>query len=282
MYMAGRVLAKSRVGNPHITLDIARDVRTDVLAPARGIIGDRVASVVVRTTARHAGHDVMVLAQVAQDYFRTRTALVVPGGVVVDAGANVGLYSVLVALAQPTAVVHAFEPVAACFEAAQANATVNGVVDRVNLNRQALGGGAANDHISLTFGGRQGTLSADILSDARTGATQVVSVVRLDDYCEGVGVERVDVLKLDVEGYEVNVLEGAPQTLAHTRVVVMEWHSPDRAERADHLLAQAGLTFLPPFSDALHTACGIGYWVRDTTGTRANGSVDDGRDELVP
>ena len=62
MYMAGRVLAKSRVGNPHITLDIARDVRTDVLAPARGIIGDRVASVVVRTTARHAGHDVMVLA----------------------------------------------------------------------------------------------------------------------------------------------------------------------------------------------------------------------------
>jgi hypothetical protein len=156
------------------------------------------------------------------------------------------------------------------------------VVDRVNLNRQALGGEAANDHISLTFGGRQGTLSADILSDARTGATQVVSVVRLDDYCEGVGVERIDVLKLDVEGYEVNVLEGAPQTLAHTRVVVMEWHSPDRAERADHLLAQAGLTFLPPFSDALHTACGIGYWVRDTTGTRANGSVDDGRDELVP
>jgi FkbM family methyltransferase len=158
--------------------------------------------------------------------------------------------------------VHAFEPLAACCKAAQANATVNGVVDRVNLNQLALGSEATSEHLSLTFGGRQGTLCADILNDVRTGATQVVSVVRLDDYCESVGVDRVDVLKLDVEGYEINVLEGAPQTLAHTRVVVMEWHSPDRAQRADRLLVQAGLTFEAHFSDALHGAGGIGYWVR--------------------
>jgi hypothetical protein len=91
VYMTGRVAAKARVSNPHLTLDIARDVRADVLARARGVIGDRADSVVVRTTARHARDDVSILAQVAQDYFRTETALVVPGGVVVDAGANVGL-----------------------------------------------------------------------------------------------------------------------------------------------------------------------------------------------
>jgi FkbM family methyltransferase len=158
--------------------------------------------------------------------------------------------------------VHAFEPVAASFQVAQANATVNGVVERVHLNRQALGSEATSEHISLMLGGRQGTLCADIQSDFRSRATQVVSVIRLDDYCESIRVERVDVLKLDVEGYEVNVLEGALQTLAHTRVVVMEWHSSDHAQRADRLLARAGLTLLVPVSDALDRTLGIGYWVR--------------------
>ena len=262
MYLAGWAAAKSRVSDPHLTLHVAQDIRTDVLAPARSVTGDRVASVVLRTTARHVRHDVMILGQVAQDYFRTETALVAPGGIVVDAGANVGLYSVLVALAQPTAIVHTFEPLAACFQVAQANAAVNGVVDRVHLNRQALGSEATSEHLSLTLGGRQGTLCTDMLNDFRTGATQVVSVVRLDDYCESMGIERVDVLKLDVEGYEVKVLEGAFQVLACTRVVVMEWHSSDRAQRADRLLVQAGLTLVAPFSDALDRTFGIGYWVR--------------------
>jgi FkbM family methyltransferase len=204
----------------------------------------------------------MALAEVAHDYFRGTTALVVPGGVVVDAGANVGMYSVLVALAQPTAIVHAFEPIATSFNAAQANVTVNGVADRVKLNQRALGSEATSEQLSLTCRGRRGTLCADLLSKlSRTGATEVVSVVRLDDYCEIVGVERVDVLKLDLEGYEVNVLEGT-STLAHTRVVVMEWHSPDRAQRADRLLTQAGLVLVAPFSDAFHRTVGIGYWAR--------------------
>lgn len=257
------MVARSRLTDPPLTLHMAQDIRWDVLAPARGVIDNRPVSVVVRTTAGHARHDVMALTEVAHDYFRGTTALVVPGGVVVDAGANVGMYSVLVALAQPTAIVHAFEPIATSFSAAQANVTVNGVADRVKLNQMALGSEAKSERLSLTCRGRQGTLCADLLSRLNgTGATEVVSVIRLDDYCEIIGVERVDVLKLDVEGYEANVLEGARRTLAHTRVVVMEWHSPERAQRADRLLTQAGLVLVAPFSDAFHQTVGIGYWAR--------------------
>ncbi len=252
------------VSNPQVTFDIAKDVRADVLAPARSVIGDGVASVVLRTRARYAMHDLMTMAQVAQDYFRIEAAHVTAGGVVVDGGANVGMYAVLVALAEPSAVVHTSSPWPLPLRRPGLTRRPTGWQGvRVHMNQLALGNEVAAQNLALTLGGRQGTLCADILNNSKTGATEPVSVVRLDDYCQSVGVDRVDVLSLMSKAGRSMCSKGQrPQTLAHTRTAVMEWHSADRAQRADRLLVQAGLTFVASCSDDPQHAIGIGYWVR--------------------
>jgi FkbM family methyltransferase len=51
-----------------------------------------------------------------------------------------------------------------------------------------------------------------------TQATVQVSAITLDDYCRSNGIESIDILKLDVQGYELNVLRGARSMLEAGRV----------------------------------------------------------------
>jgi len=122
----------------------------------------------------------------------------------VDVGAHVGFWSYYLALAFRS--VHAFEPAdlfAFCFER---NVRAKNVV----LHRVALGEEEASVQIETV---------AD-----NTGATHVVPAAqgsvrmrRLDDY----KLENVDLLKVDVEGYERHVLAGARETLGRCKPVVI-------------------------------------------------------------
>ena len=122
----------------------------------------------------------------------------------VDVGAHVGFWSYYLALAFQS--VHAFEPAdlfAFCFER---NVRAKNVV----LHRVALGEEEASVRIETV---------AD-----NTGATHVVPAAqgsvrmrRLDDY----KLENVDLLKVDVEGYERHVLAGARETLGRCKPVVI-------------------------------------------------------------
>jgi len=124
--------------------------------------------------------------------------------VAVDVGAHVGFWSYYLALAFQS--VHAFEPAdlfAFCFER---NVRAKNVV----LHRVALGEEEASVQIETV---------AD-----NTGATHVVPAAqggvrmrRLDDY----KLENVDLLKVDVEGYERHVLAGARETLGRCKPVVI-------------------------------------------------------------
>ncbi|MBU6423753.1 MAG: FkbM family methyltransferase [Chloroflexi bacterium] len=65
-----------------------------------------------------------------------------------------------------------------------------------------------------------------------------VEVRTLDSLLEA--ERRVDLLKIDTEGAEVEVLAGAASTLRRTGRVVLEWHSPALRAAARTLLAEGG------------------------------------------
>jgi hypothetical protein len=44
----------------------------------------------------------------------------------------------------------------------------------------------------------------------------------LDDYCSREGIESIELLKIDVEGFEFDVLSGAHRMLAHTEALIVE------------------------------------------------------------
>jgi FkbM family methyltransferase len=257
-------MARAGIVDLPLRVRVPADLREDLSEPALATLETRARPFVVNTSARHAMDDLAVSGQVAKDYFGYEVALARRGGVVPDVGAHVGMYALLVALAEPTIEVHALEPVSACYQAALRNVVANGPRGRVRIVHAAIGALTEHRKIALTYGGRQSTLAADRLTEARTGSEEEVEVLRLDDYCARAGIEAVDVLKVDVEGFEVEVLSGASQILEKTRLVVLEWHSRDRASAVDALLRAAGLERIAPPPDVHWPSgsLGIGYWMR--------------------
>lgn len=128
-----------------------------------------------------------------------------PGDTFVDVGANVGVYSLL-ACSVPGVGVAAFEPSSATFEKALENIRLNALEDRVNLVRKAVGS-AEKDALVTT-----GRASMNSLVESGSGTeTEAVEVTTLDAALRG--REAVTLVKIDVEGWEAEVLEGAADLL---------------------------------------------------------------------
>jgi FkbM family methyltransferase len=137
--------------------------------------------------------------------------LIQPGMNVVDAGANIGQYTLLAATAVGSSgSVHSFEPVPSNFCLLEGNLRLNRL-NNVSLNRMAIWRKECEIQMELP----------DRLA-RNSGAYRVVAVpseathvpgLRLDTYIRERGVTRIDVIKMDIEGAEVAALEGATMVL---------------------------------------------------------------------
>jgi FkbM family methyltransferase len=174
------------------------------------------------------------------------TRLVRPGDVVADVGANVGYYTLLLAqLVGPHGRVVAFEPrddMAGYFDR---NVERSGLGDRIELRRAAVTDGAA-DSIELHAGAAGGEMRSTILPAVaeREGPFRnvtTVAAVALDD-CFAPG-DRLDVVKMDIEGGEAVAPLGARRILARQRpALVVEFHRDHGWPVIGHLAA-AGYRF---------------------------------------
>jgi FkbM family methyltransferase len=145
--------------------------------------------------------------------------LVRPGFRVLDIGANVGWFTLLAAdRVGPTGLVHAFEPQPRLATLLHRSLFANSFWDRCALHEFALGAtsGAAELHVVHgKFGG--GTLRAPTPGELRWMRAEAASTVEvdlrmLDDVLAA--DPRVDVIKIDVEGFERAVFEGASAVFA--------------------------------------------------------------------
>lgn len=133
--------------------------------------------------------------------------------VIFDIGANFGYYAVSLAhAAGREATVHAFEPNPVTFDQLQRNIELNELVN-VTAHR-------------LAFSDRAGTAGLQIVNPINSGSTQLtegdaVPVSTIDLFCQAHRIERLDVMKIDVEGYEERVLRGATRTLEQLRPTLM-------------------------------------------------------------
>jgi FkbM family methyltransferase len=147
-------------------------------------------------------------------------AVLHPGDVALDVGANIGVHTVTMAYAVGTnGKVHAFEPTMV-FDRLSDNVTLNGFQDRVVANSCAVA--RAEGWLTLAEcvpGFEAYTSESHSLSpEFMTGRTLKVPAVTLDAYARRTAIERIDLLKLDVEGGEVNVLRGAAELLGRRAI----------------------------------------------------------------
>jgi len=132
------------------------------------------------------------------------------GDTVVDAGANIGFFSALAAsLVGPEGEVHAFEPVPAYFERLATLRAAN-PRHRFQLNAEALGEREARAEIRVSGSANLGwnTMVPELMPRDSAAATHDVRVRRLDGYLAERGVERIALLKVDVEGFELPLMRG--------------------------------------------------------------------------
>lgn len=137
------------------------------------------------------------------------------GDVCFDVGGNVGAISIALADAVgPNGKVHTFEPNPNNFSRLSANLALNPELnERVVLNNL----GISDEPGTLFWTEDPGNPGNGMLSDTGDIKTEVIT---LDSYCETAGIEKLDLLKVDVEGMELKVFQGAEKTLSRFKPVI--------------------------------------------------------------
>lgn len=149
--------------------------------------------------------------------FRT---LATDSEIVLDIGANIGCTAIL--FGEISEKVYAFEPSQTTFKFLEKNISRSG---RRNILAQNIGLGAETSETTLTFSpsNRSGGFVSN-QTQASAGHTVEKIVIRpLDEVIKSLNLknERIDFIKIDVEGFEGHVLRGARQTLTSNRPVVV-------------------------------------------------------------
>ena len=151
------------------------------------------------------------------------------GAVFVDIGANTGYFSLL-AVACGAGRVLAIEPTSATYNALKKNIALNGF--HVETARVALSDRTGTAQLNVNVRGKDGlnTLGDATHPQAQIAGTEVVQLSTLDEILAERGVSKVDFLKIDTEGAELQILRGASQLLSrHDAPMILFESNPDTA-----------------------------------------------------
>ena len=155
--------------------------------------------------------------------------IVRPGAIVVEVGANIGGHTVeLSRLVGPDGEIHAFEPQRIVFQTLCANLALNQCAN-VYARQIALGASAGTILVPALDPSIRNNFGGLSLGNASSG--EAVSLVTLDS----LDLPACHVLKVDVEGMEVEVLRGAMGTIDRYRPIM--YLENDRSERSQELLS---------------------------------------------
>lgn len=134
-----------------------------------------------------------------------------PGFVVLDVGTNIGYTALSFAVrVGPSGKVFGFEPHSGTFRKLQANSEFNSF-SQLHISQVALGakpGRAGLQVISENNSGKN-----RITGNKEIDPNQPIEVTTVDVFCDSKSLQRVDLMKIDVEGFELEVIKGALNTL---------------------------------------------------------------------
>ncbi len=152
--------------------------------------------------------------------------------VVFDVGANCGATSVYLNHHHPTATVHAFEPGSEPRALLERNA---GRSERIVVHPIGL---SDEDRDAALYRGEDDSITAStVRRSINLDESEQVQIRAAGPWAADHGIDRIDILKLDVEGCEVEVLESLASLIPTMKVVYVEYDSRAARRRIEQVLA---------------------------------------------
>lgn len=147
-------------------------------------------------------------------------SVVQKGHVFYDIGANVGFFSVLVGReVGPAGAVYAFEPVPANAARIERNALLN-QLDNIHVLRLAVSSELGRSELLLAHHAGGAVLKGAGVPPDLAGSL-FVETASIDALMESQGLRTPDIVKIDVEGAEINVLHGMVNMLLRCRPIML-------------------------------------------------------------
>lgn len=157
-----------------------------------------------------------------------RSNLLKQDDIVLDLGASTGEFSVLASrMIGDNGKVIAIEPNIDDFTMLRENIARNNCRNIIPVN---LGAGKERKEIESTYYGRKFQLRIDALEN-------ILSQLKID--------QDINFIKMDIEGFEKEVIERSINTVKNARVISIEMHGIDTKDKIDNLLIPRGFIFKP-------------------------------------
>ncbi len=148
-----------------------------------------------------------------------------PDDVIIDIGANIGYFTLLSAeLTGKGGEVHAFEPQSEIYSALTENIRLNNF-DQVIANHCGLGVATGTLILTQMPGNRGGGRILE--NPIQQGTQESIQIISLDDYVFTRQLTRINFIKMDVEGFELDVLKGANRVFTELKPNCLFEFSPD-------------------------------------------------------
>jgi FkbM family methyltransferase len=154
-------------------------------------------------------------------FFREEYKVPQEARIVIDAGANIGVFSIYSAQ-KNTKKIYAIEPFPETYSLLAKNIALNHLEKKVVLNSVALSAKSGLRNMDLSEGPSQSRGLLD--KNQKTTGLEVQSMT-LEDFLKSIAVDKVDLLKIDIEGGEHEVFHSSSnETLEKIQSIAMEYH----------------------------------------------------------
>jgi FkbM family methyltransferase len=215
---------------PTVSWKAPADYRLTNVGPNR-IVAARQGFTIYNKYDKIVGQSIEQYGEYSEGVSTILRQLLRPGWTVVEAGANMGIHTMVLAkLVGPTGTVYAFEPQRPIFQILCGNMAINGILN-VHCRSEALGQEADTVVMPRINYAADNTFAGLNLEGHKDG--ERIPVVTIDS----LQLTRCDFIKADVEGMELAVLKGAAETIKkyHPVVYVKNYRREKSAALIEHL-----------------------------------------------
>ena len=159
-----------------------------------------------------------------------------------DIGANFGIISLQIAQKTPVGHVYAFEPTHYAFKKLTKNLALNSTLSKriTTIQSFVLDKSQKNPKItaysSWKVGGNLRSKDQHPVHLGTSESTYNVKTVSIDDFCKQKKIKKIDFIKIDTDGYEYEILQGAIKTISKYKPIII-------FEVGDYLLSERNRSF---------------------------------------